>query len=173
MRLYHVSEEANIGIFNPRIPDREDLDKSKALVWAIDDKRLPNFLTPRKCPRVTYHIGKDTTKQDIERYFTSDNIRHVLIIEHKWFEAMKNTVLYLYEFDESDFSLQDEIAGYYIATKPQKPKAKFIIDDLFNELFKRNIELRIVDDLWRISEEIKKTTLNWSICRMIYAQPKK
>ncbi len=58
MRLFHVSEEGNIDIFNPRIPEREDLDKRVGLVWAIDEKHLANFLTPRNCPRVTYHMGE-------------------------------------------------------------------------------------------------------------------
>ena len=47
MRLFHVSEDADIEIFHPRIPARSDLDKNVGLVWAIDEERLPNFLTPR------------------------------------------------------------------------------------------------------------------------------
>lgn len=43
MRLFHVSEKDNIKIFNPRIPDRNDLDKSIGLVWAINEQCLPNF----------------------------------------------------------------------------------------------------------------------------------
>lgn len=49
MRLFHVSEESDIQKFEPRIPSRNDLDKTVGLVWAIDEKRLPNFLTPRNC----------------------------------------------------------------------------------------------------------------------------
>lgn len=173
MRLFHVSEESNIEVFNPRIPDRNDLDKSIGLVWAIDEERLPNFLTPRDCPRVTYHIGENTSEQDIENYFTSKTMKHTVIIEHKWYEIMKNTTLYLYEFDPTDFELQDGIAGYYIAKTPQIPKDKYVINDLFKVLFERNIELRFVDNLWDISDRIKQTTLNWSMCRMGYAQPRK
>ena len=44
MRLFHVSEEENIQLFEPRLPERNDLDKSVGLVWAIDEARLPNFL---------------------------------------------------------------------------------------------------------------------------------
>ena len=47
MRLFHVSEESGIRVFEPRIPLRKDLDQTVGLVWAIDEKRLPNFLTPR------------------------------------------------------------------------------------------------------------------------------
>lgn len=60
MRLFHVSEEENIQIFEPRLPNHNDLDKTVGLVWAIDESRLPNFLTPRDCPRVAYYIGKKT-----------------------------------------------------------------------------------------------------------------
>ena len=58
MRLFHVSEESDISIFNPRTPIRVDLDKNVPLVWAIEEKCLPNFLTPRDCPRIGYYIGE-------------------------------------------------------------------------------------------------------------------
>ena len=70
MRLFHVSEQANIGEFVPRCPARGDLDPAVALVWAIDEARLPNYLTPRDCPRVTYHVGEHTTQSDREMFFT-------------------------------------------------------------------------------------------------------
>ena len=172
MRLFHVSEESGIKFFKPRIPTRSDLDKSDGLVWAVDELRLPSFLTPRDCPRVTYHIGQNTKEDDIKKYFTSPTATYTVVIENKWFEIMRNTSLYLYEFDTNGFKLQDSIAGYYIAKTPQRPIAIFKTKNLFNELFERNVELRIVDNLWKISEEIKRTTLNWSLCKMGFAQPR-
>lgn len=47
MRLFHVSEEPDIKVFEPRLPTRKDLNQNIGLVWAIDEARLPNFLTPR------------------------------------------------------------------------------------------------------------------------------
>lgn len=172
MRLFHVSEEENIEIFYPRIPVRNDLDKSVGLVWAINETCLPNFLTPRDCPRVTYHIGKHTMQEDAIKHFTSDTISHVVVIESKWFEKMQNTTLYLYEFETSEFEMQDEIAGYYVSKSPQVPKARFVLTNLFSELFSRNVELRIVDNLWDICDEIKSSSLNWSMCRMGFAKPR-
>lgn len=61
---------------------------------------------------------------------------------------MKDTTLYLYEFDTSDFELQDEIAGYYISKAPQVPIAKHKVIDVFSELMARNVEIRVVDNLW-------------------------
>jgi len=171
MRLFHVSEESNIAIFNPRIPERDDLDKNVGLVWAIDEKHLPNFLTPRDCPRVTYHVGENTSAQDKEIYFTSPGIQHVVIIESTWFKTMKNTCLFLYEFNPEGFELQDKVAGYYVSKVAQIPIAKYIINDLFAALFERNVELRVIKNLWSISDRMKETTLDWSLCRMRNAQP--
>lgn len=170
MRLFHVSEEPDIEIFNPRIPERNDMDKSVALVWAVDEERLPNYLVPRNCPRVTYHIGAKTTEEDKMKYFSSQGISHVVIIEEKWLEIMKNTVLYLYGFNSENFVLQDDIAGYYVSKMPQIPTAKYKIDDLHKALSERNIELRTVENLWTVSDEIQNTTLNWSMCRIKYAE---
>lgn len=170
MRLFHVSEESNITVFNPIKPYREDLKESPPLVWAINNTCLPNFLAPRDCPRVTYHVGNNTTKEDIEKYFSSKHSNHVIAIEHKWFEVIKNATLYLYEFDVTNFYLQDDIAGYYVSEKMETPISKIIINDLFTELFKRKIEIRIIPDLLKLCEEIKETSLNWSMCRMGNAQ---
>lgn len=85
--------------------------------------------------------------------------------------GLKNTTLYLYEFDTKDFELQDDVAGYYVAKATQIPKAKYQLNDLFAELIKRNVEIRIVDNLWDLAEEVKISSLNWSLCRMANAQP--
>lgn len=142
------------------------------MVWAVDEERLPNFLTPRDCPRVTYHVGKNTNEVDKKSFFTSTSIKHAVVIENNWFDKMKVTTLYLYEFDINDFELQDEIAGYYISKTPQIPIAKHKVSDLFSELMTRNVEIRVVDNLWDIADAIKSSTLNWSLCRMKNAKPK-
>ncbi|TQR15655.1 DUF6886 family protein [Psychrobacillus soli] len=171
MRLFHVSEESDIKLFEPRIPTRTDLDSTKGLVWAINEKCLPNFLTPRNCPRVCYHVGEHTSEADKLSYFSSKSCPHVVVIEHKWFEVMQNITLYLYEFDANEFTLLDENAGYFICEKKQIPINKFKVPDLFAEQFRRNVEIRLVENLWDIYFEIQETTLNWSMCRMRFAQP--
>ena len=171
MFLYHVSEEPNIKIFEPRLPSRKDLNPDVGLVWALCERTLPNFITPRNCPRVTYHIGEKTTPDDIKRCLPN-GYSHAVIIETDWLERLSSTTLYLYHFDPSGFYLQDEVAGYYVSEKPQTPIGVTVVTDLEGELQKRNVALITVDNLWEISEEIKKTTFNWSICRMAYAKSK-
>ena len=173
MRLFHVSEESDIEVFHPRNPDRKDLDKNVGLVWAIDEKRLPNFLTPRNCPRVTYHINSKTSQEDRQKFFSSPSVEHAVVIEHEWYNKIRNTTLYIYEFDCSEFELQDDVAGYYVSKTTQIPITKFVVNDLFEELIKRNIEVRITDNLWSIADSIKESSLNWSLCRMGYALPRK
>jgi len=172
MRLFHVSEEADIKVFELCFPKRTDLDPNIGLVWAIDEERLPNFLTPRDCPRVAYHVGPQTSEADKERFFTSSDVTHAVVMESSWYTILKNTTLYLYEFETDDFVLQDPVAGYYVATKTQYPKERFILTDLLGELAKRNVEIRLTAHLWSIAEAIKASTLNWSLCRMANAAPR-
>ncbi|HIZ55561.1 MAG TPA: hypothetical protein H9671_05065 [Firmicutes bacterium] len=172
MRLFHVSEQSDIHHFEPRIPDRNDLDKHVGLVWAIDEFHLPNFLTPRNCPRVTYHIGENTTDVDRMNFFSTDTMTYAIVIENKWFHIVRSTTLYLYEFHTEDFVLQDHVAGYYVAKTKQIPIAKYEFRDLFSELIKRNVEIRVVDNLWNIADKVKASTLNYSLCRMAFAQPR-
>lgn len=173
MRLFHVSEEPDIPLFLPRTPARKDLDPSVQLVWAVDEKRLPNFLTPRDCPRVAYHSNGGAAFQDLEGFFSSPESQYVVAIESRWFQRMRNTRLYLYEFDPRGFALQDEAAGYYVSTLPQVPVAKERIDDLFSALFQRGVELRVTDNLWALADRVRESSLNWSLCRMGNAQPRK
>ena len=171
MRLFHVSEEPDITRFVPRIPIRNDLNQSKGLVWAINERCLPNFLTPRECPRVTYHASEKTSKSDILRFFSS-SCHHCVAIEHTWHERMQKTCLYLYELDPSNFYMQDEVAGYYVSENTETPIERLRIDDLLGELFERSIEIRLVNNLWILADAVIESTLNYSICDMQNARPR-
>jgi len=168
MRLFHVSEEANIERFAPRIPTRNDLDKETGLVWALNERCLPNFLTPRDCPRVTYHAHEGAAQGDIDKFFSS-SARHCVAIEQGWHEKMLQTTLYIYEFDTKNFHLQDEAAGYYVSEQTEIPICVTRHDDLYGELFKRNVEVRILDYLWDLGRAVQKSSLHWSLCRMANA----
>lgn len=170
MRLFHVSEEANIEVFIPRIPIRKDMDKSKGLVWALTGEHLPQFLTPRECPRVTYRITDKTTQDDIKKFFSSSS-RYCVAIEHGWYKTMASTTLYVYEFDAANFYF-DDCAGFYVSDQTEKPISTIRYNDLFEELFIRNVEIRIINNLWQLADEIKKSTLKYSICDMANAQPR-
>ena len=78
MKLFHVSEEPDIDKFVPRIPYREDMDKSKGLVWALTEPALPNWLTPRDCPRVGYRATEESTQDDIRLTYRSSRFYRLL-----------------------------------------------------------------------------------------------
>lgn len=166
MRLFHVSEEPDIRVFEPRLPSRKDLDPAVGLVWAIDEACLPNFLTPRNCPRVTYHVGIQTMAGDRQRFFSSPDAVHAVIVESAWLRRIRQTTLYLYEFDTRDFALQDDVAGYYVAKVAQYPISCTKVTDLLDELVRRKVEIRVIDNLWHMADAVKGSTLNWSLCRM-------
>ena len=84
---------------------------------------------------------------------------------------MSETTLYLYEFDTTNF-YWDERAKFYVSDKTEIPIAVTKYDNLFDELFKRNIEIRLMDNLWDFGEAVQKSSLKWSLCRMGYAIPK-
>ncbi len=170
MRLFHISEEPNIQVFEPRKPLRKDLDQAIGLVWAIDERRLPNFLTPRNCPRVCYHPAPKTTNQDFERLFSSEAAPYVVALEAQWKPAMETTRLYLYEFATTDFELQDECAGYYIAQKTQVPISVTTVDSPLQTLFERGVEVRFLPELQTLAKRIQGTSVNWSLCRMAFAK---
>lgn len=169
MRLFHVSEEAGIKNFEPRLPTRKDLDQTTGLVWAITDKCLPNFLTPRNCARVAYYMGRETSDEDCEKFFSQKGSSHVVAIEYKDLPMLMNTTLYIYEFDPVSFELMDEIAGYYVSKESVTPIGVHIVNDIIHEHRCRNVELRVMNRLWSFAERVRESSLNWSLCRMNFA----
>lgn len=163
MRIFHVSEEPNIKKFVPRSYDTAGGQK---LVWAIDEERLPNYLLPRDYLRVTYHISPHSLRRDAEKFFTSGNCRHAVVIEGRWLERVRHTTLYLYEFDPAAFRLYDRVAGYYVSERTREPVNIFTVADPLARLIHRNVEIRIVDSLWDIAGKIQQSSLNYSFCRM-------
>ena len=167
MRLFHISEKPNIKEFVPQLSRRKD----KKLVWAITDDKLPHYLLPRDCPRVTFFPKDDSDPADIKRLIGYTDAKVIIAIEKKWIPIIQGTVIYKYEFRTWDFILDDKNAGYYITEKPQKPITVTIIDNILKELLKYDVELRIMPSLWKIREEVIKSTLDFSIIRMQNATP--
>lgn len=170
MRLFHVSEEPDIKAFVPRIPNRKDVSQDKGLVWALCERTMPNFLTPRNCPRVTYHLSRDTLQSDINRFFDSKAREHAIHIEKAWLERMDQTTLTIYEFDPKHFVLQDDIAGYYVSDQVEVPIASYVISELRRALDIFDVELHVVDDLSEIMHQIQSSSFHWSLCRMGFAK---
>ena len=171
MRLFHVSEDSNIEVFHPRLPRREELDPNVGLVWSLTEPALPNWLFPRDCPRVGYRKCDNVTHTDMEKFFAS-GAHHVVAIENDWHERQLNATLYVYEFDPMNF-YYDETAGFHVSQKSETPIDMVIYTNLYAELFKRGAEVRLVDNLWLLRDEVFSSSLTaWSFCKMANAKPR-
>jgi hypothetical protein len=102
MVVFHVSEEPNIEVFEPRCAEA----MGESVVWAIDDAHLRNYLVPRECPRVTYAAGPRTTLADRERFLGSSAA--VVAIETGWFERVQTCRLQCYHLPGDTFELADQ-----------------------------------------------------------------
>ena len=159
MILFHVSEEANIEVFEPR-PAATNADR---FVWAIDEEHLRNYLVPRDCPRVTYSAGPRTTESDRERFLGSRAA--VVAIETGWYERMRSCRLHCYQLPGDTFELADECAGYHVSRVPVKPLRVQVIEDLMSAILMRGVELRVQPSLWELRDAVIASTLAFSIIR--------
>ncbi len=169
-RLYHVSEEGGIAVFEPRLPPATDSGVQGEVVWAIDEEHLPNYLLPRECPRVTFNASEWTTSEDRGAHLGGG--RRVVAIETAWLQTIRSCQLYVYELPRSDFQLADRSAGYWIARVSVIPITVTEVVDCLAEIEKRGAELRVCHALWPLHDVVVSSTLDFSIIRMRNALPR-
>lgn len=164
--LSHVSETPGIERFEPRVPD----SGGAAVVWAIDDHHLHNYLLPRDCPRVTFYAKEDSSPEDIGRFLGSS--RAVVAVELSWLERIRSSTLHRYLLPEDTFKCIDAGAGYYTSDRAVEPVEVETFDDLLAELLKRDVEVRFPPDLWHLHDAVAASTLQFSMIRMRNAAPR-
>jgi hypothetical protein len=171
-RLYHVSEEDGIAVFEPRLPPSAESGVRGEVVWAIDEEHLPNYLLPRDCPRVTFGVSERTTTEDRDAHFGGSIGRRIVAIESAWVPRIRMCRLFVYELPQGDFQLADHSAGYCVARKPVVPIAVTEVVDCLAEIEKCGAELRICEALWPLYDAVVGSTLDYSIVRMRNARPR-
>ena len=165
-RLYHVSEEPGIELFEPRPSPSFYEQIAGDVVFAISETMLHNYLLPRNCPRVTFYAAPSTTIADSERFIGASSARYFITVDAAWYSRIKAAQLYLYEFPAGNFILLDECAGYYISYQTVKPVSVTQIDDVIAALLSRNVELRFTPSLVHLAKDIAGSTLNFSNIRL-------
>jgi hypothetical protein len=168
-RLYHISDQPNIALFEPRTGGHGF--EHEAVVWAIDEAHLPNYLLPRDCPRVTFFANDDSDPADVERLLGGTSAKRVIAIESIWLPRIRDERLYRYEFDMQGFASADGTAGYYVSREAVTVVAETEITDIISELLTHNVELRVMSSLWKLREAVIHSTLGFSVIRMRNAQP--
>lgn len=169
MFLYHFSEEANISIFKPRFTNGRD--DSHPLVWAIDEEHSVNYLFPRECPRIIFSRSERMSEEDEILFFSNTLSQTIIAVENAWVERINRTTLYKYYFENENFELFDEIAGYYVSKQPVVPLQVEPVGNLIDEVLKRQVELRFTPNLYPLRNSILNSSIDdFSIIRLRNAQ---
>lgn len=164
--LYHVSEEAGIGRFEPRA----SVSAAEPVVWAVDAGRLRNYLVPRDCPRVTFYAGPETSPADAARFLGASPA--VVALESGWLARLRACRLYCYHLPPETFERLDESAGYFVSRRPVAPARVEVFDDVLAELLGRGVELRFLPNLWPLHDAVAASTLRFSMIRKRNALPR-
>lgn len=172
LKLFHVSEVPNIQIFEPRPVPSSDSGIQGNAVWAIDEVHLPNYLLPRDCPRVSFASTKNTTQDDKNKFLEGVSALRVIALESNWLSKIVTCQLFLYEFPTDQFEMVDAGAGYYISRTNVIPKSITKLEDLISILLKKDIEVRFLDSLWNLRDEVIASSLEFSIIRFRNAAPR-
>ena len=161
--LFHVSESGTIWRFEPR----RGVD-GRDLVWAIGASHLVNYLLPRDCPRVTFHALPSTTEADRRLLGGAD---HVVAIEASWLVRCQRTPLWCYRMPPASFSLDDDVAAYYVSGEAVDPLGVERIARPLDLLRARGATLVLHACLWALRERVAASTLGYSIIRFGNAAP--
>jgi hypothetical protein len=164
--LFHISEESGIRQFEPRASEYA----RGLVVWAIEARRLCNYLLPRECPRVTYYAGPETAACDVERFLGSSPA--VVAVENAWLERLRSCRLYCYHMPPATFECLDECAGYFISRVAVVPSHVEVFEDPMAELLRRGAELRFLPNLWSLRDAVVASSLQFSLIRMRNASPR-
>ena len=163
-RLYHVSDKPGITLFTPRHSPLFGPAFGN-VVWAVSESHLVNYLLPRACPRVTFAASDQTSDADRKRFDLGTQDR-VVVVERGWWERVRQSTIHLYELPADTFTHHDEHAGYWISPDPVRPMSVTAVSNLPAAIAAREAELRVVDNLWPIHDEVTASTLSFSIIRM-------
>lgn len=163
MPLFHVSENSQIAELEPRLSHL--FPALGAVVWAIDEPHLVNYLVPRDCPRVTFCAMPTTVSSDRLR-FCLNGERRAVVVEEKSLDAIARATIYVYELPAASFTLHDVSAGYWISRETIVPLSVTAVSNLPAEITNRGADFRSVDDLWHLRDEVVASTLDYSIIRM-------
>lgn len=168
MRLFHFSDDPDIGIFFPRpvrVPSPRPAGQdwlNGPLVWAIEEDFEFLYLFPRECPRILIWAVPETTEAD--RWAWLGDHRAVAYVERAWLPAIKSATLHRYEMPGETFEALGD-AGMWTSRLPVVPRTTTLVDDLPRRLEERHVDLRAVENLSPL-KPLWSTTLHTSGIRL-------
>lgn len=164
MRLFHVSDNAGIARFEPRVAA-----DGESKVWAIEQRTIANYLLPRDCPRVCARPRSDTTLTDAALL---EGASVLIAIEAAWLNRVQAAELQLYEMPLAGFTLEDRTAGYWTSPMAIVPMGSSTLADLPTRIAEAGARLVALPSLWPLHDRIAASSLDFSMIRMRNAAPR-
>ena len=160
--LLHFSEDSTIERFVPHVPATNPTQPP--LVWTVDPLHQALYWFPRSCPRVTWWRGPETTKADADRWL--GRFPRVHVLERTWRARLSACGLHTYAFDPAPFVPWPDADGYWVSSVEVTPRDCGPTGDLVQRHAAAGIDLRVVEDLRPVWDEVIRTTLAFSGCRL-------
>jgi hypothetical protein len=168
--VLHFSEDPTITIFRPHVA--LTAQQPEAYVWAVDDRRAPDYWFPRQCPRALIWATPATTATDRDRLLGAGGSARVHVIEYAWLPALLTTHLYAYRLPADRFRPFGDHAQ--VAEEPVEPLGPpDPVGDLLACHEEAGIQLRVLDNLWPFWEEVVTSTVGFSGIRLRNAHPRR
>jgi hypothetical protein len=135
-------------------------------VWAVDERRLPNYLLPRECPRVCWATPR------APHFLLSSPAARVIVVEHRWLSRLLRAGLNVHHLDSAHFKLLDPTAGYWVSERTAGVQDVRQVDDCLTALGRQNVEVRLTDSLWPYVDAVVAAGGEFSAVRMRNARPR-
>ncbi len=161
--VYHFSEDGMLRRFTPHVPPTNP--SHPPAVWAIDAAHAPLYWFPRHCPRVSVWARDDEQQAVLRDMFGSEATR-VCAAETGWFDRVRTTRLYRYEFDASAFIPWAIADGQYVSSEPVKAERVEALDDLLALHVAADVELRFTPRLGALVDQVLASGLPFSFVRI-------
>ena len=159
--LWHFSEDPTIEVFVPHHHKLHALDEP--LVWAVDSDRAWLYWFPRDCPRATWCAGAETSDEDVGRWLDGNRSRRIAVIENRWLEQMHSVEVFAYRLPPETFEPWDK---FFISRETVVPSEHVALGDLVEQHAAGGTELRVVESLYPLWDEVIATTLDFSGIRL-------
>lgn len=136
-------------------------------VWAVDEKRLPNYLLPRQCPRVCW--ATDPASPDT---LLGSPAARVITVEHGWLPQLTQTNLNVHLLADTGFTLIDATAGYWVSEHDTRVEDVQQVENCLTALADYDVEVRCTPSLWPYVDAVVAAKAEFSAIRLRNARPR-
>lgn len=170
--VLHFSEDPGIDRFEPHRA-RTAADP-RALVWAVEPRRAPDYWFPRQCPRAMAWTTGGTTADDARRVLGPGGGDRVHAVEHRWLRRIAAAQVFVYRLPADTFEPvgaepDPHAVVSTVAVEPLGPAEP--VGDLLALHARAGIQLRVLPELGAFWRDVVGSTLGFSGIRLGNATP--